>query len=1205
MMQTEMNGAQLAGLYQLMQKNGDTSSADKILQIYEKWRRQEFMISFAGHFSAGKSSMINHLLDRSLLPKSPIPTSANIVKIRSGEGKVRIYLNNGQLLEYEEPYNIDMVKAYATNKGVIKELEIDTPDTMLVNDAVVVDTPGIDAADDTDRMITESSLHLVDALFYVMDYNHVQSDVNLYFLKKVQDYKIPVYLIINQIDKHDEQELTFQTFTEKIKQTFDQWDINPREIYYTSLMDLHASYNQLTDVKQALQTMMASDWHKVDSVSQSVHLVVNEHKTFLQEAYASEESPGEATADESLANAEARLEELNAQINDLNQKPERMRQDFFDTLNNTLKNAYVMPAALRDRAQAFLESQQRDFKRGLFATKKKTEAEREQRTNTFLTELQQSIETSILWKVRDKWLRLLQEYDLHDQALTQQIQNLSLTYDADSLKQLIKPGAQVTGDYILHYTEDISSDVKQSFKQKAIRLWDDLYAKIADKTQQELSAYTPEQEQLEQICQKNRQEEQRQNTLQEKEEEVVNLLEDPQSAAYDPELLMRASAEKYKRASTSEQLSNLESPEAAATETDDRPVQEPVITGDHILDDLDKTIRTVSSLPGFQSLIEDLQQKRDRLKNRTYTIALFGAFSAGKSTFANALIGENILPSAPNPTTAAINRIQPVTSTCPHGTVVLHLKDEAALVNDLKAITSALKPQANDLHSLLTWIREQAVYQDEQLAKTQQAYLRAMLDGYQASQPYIGESLTTHLEEFADYVTDEKKACYLESVDLYYDCSLTREGITLVDTPGADSINARHTNVAFDYIKQADAILYVTYYNHPFSRADKHFLMQLGRVKDAFHLDKMFFIMNAADLAEDDSEQNMVQQYIKEQLTGLGIRMPRIFPVSSKQSLKDKMNNDALNQQMTAFEASFNQFIHNELTSLTVQAANRDIRRVKQAVDHYLHSAQMDATEKEQARADLLRKQESLKQATESMETAIYEQKISQKLQKQVYYILERLSIRFHDWFKDSFNPTTITESGSKAQTQLADNLMNLLDDVGYDLLQELRAVSLRIESLIRDMQQELFEHYKSQSSSIDEAFILPDAEPPELMTPEFQQAFLELESSDFAKELKQFNGTKAFFVKNEKETMMTELFNRLYPYAQNYIAVYEEKMRDAYLQQWSHILDESKQFIYQQIDSYIANQLQMIDDPSIDIKTLEQKHDALTTVQAEKEGET
>ena len=41
-------------------------------------------------------------------------------------------------------------------------------------------------------------------------------------------------------------------------------------------------------------------------------------------------------------------------------------------------------------------------------------------------------------------------------------------------------------------------------------------------------------------------------------------------------------------------------------------------------------------------------------------------------------------------------------------------------------------------------------------------------------------------------------------------------------------MNARHTDVAFHYIKNADAILFVTYYNHAFSQADRRFLTQLG-----------------------------------------------------------------------------------------------------------------------------------------------------------------------------------------------------------------------------------------------------------------------------------------------------------------------------------------------------------------------------------------
>src|SRR5690606_27549015 len=145
------------------------------------------------------------------------------------------------------------------------------------------------------------------------------------------------------------------------------------------------------------------------------------------------------------------------------------------------------------------------------------------------------------------------------------------------------------------------------------------------------------------------------------------------------------------------------------------------------------------------------------------------------------------------------------------------------------------------------------------------------------------------MDGFNEYVAKEEKACFVEWIELYYDCPLTQQGITLVDTPGADSINARHTGVAFEYIKNADAILFVTYYNHAFSKADREFLIQLGRVKDTFSMDKMFFIINAADLANSTAELEDVKDYVVSQLVSYGIRFPRLYTLSSRAALLEKL----------------------------------------------------------------------------------------------------------------------------------------------------------------------------------------------------------------------------------------------------------------------------------------------------------------------------
>ncbi|WP_164668867.1 dynamin family protein [Virgibacillus doumboii] len=1201
--QAEIKLQHLAGLYQAMTENNDNKNANKVLDVFEKLNKQEFVISFAGHFSAGKSSMINSLLGRSILPKSPIPTSANVVKIKSGNGNARVYFHDDAPVEYQEPYDIDMIKEFAKDKASIKEIEINTSETILPDDCVLIDTPGIDAADDTDRLITESSLHLVDALFYVMDYNHVQSDVNLQFLKKIQDYEIPYYLIINQIDKHEESEITFKMFNENIKQTFDQWGISPEMFFYSSLVKASSPHNQFPEIKDKLFSLMYSKNDSFSGAARSVNQIIKEHQQFLRDLY--EEKLAEVSMDDSDTNNNtyARIEEIDEKITDLKAKPDRLEEEFYNDLNTTLKNAYLMPAELRDKAELFLESQQSDFKVGLFAAKKKTEEERNVRLESFLEHLLKNVETSIQWKLRDKFSNLLKRYSIYDQTLLQWVQEISIDYNAEALLSLVKSGAKINGESILNYTKDVSSEIKKRYKMEARKLWDTIYVSFNNALSDELTKFENERNQLSFMYEKQLRKEELEQELHDKLQIPDNVFADPKPDEYVWEQIYKAIEAKTGSIKQADESCRNEKTVKTETVNESQPSNERSnISAENILSNIEKTIQTIDDLPGFQSIVDDLTRKKDRLQNRKYTIALFGAFSAGKSSFANALIGKKLLPVSPNPTTAVINRINPITEEYKHGTVVVKLKAEQTLVEDVRFLTKNFSPTAERLDELIGWIRESNIHNSEQLHKTHQSYLKAVITGYQQSKDKLAQEIFITLDDFADYVTDETKACYIESIDLYYESSLTKEGITLVDTPGADSVNARHTNVAFDYIKHADAILYVTYYNHALSRADKDFLLQLGRVKDAFQLDKMFFIMNAADLAENNEELNMVINYVESELTRLGIRFPRLFPVSSKQSLKDKLNNKTVNQQMKTFEDSFKSFIHDELAAITIHSAIRDIDRASQMVNNFIDSSRLSAQEKEQFIEDMHTEQAVLKRLTDKLDNEIYAQKITQKIEKQLYYVLERLSIRFHDMFKETFNPATITETGKKAKLQLENSLRNLLDYTGYELMQELRAVSLRIEALINELRNDVHHDYSKLIGQTDTKFTLPDLTEAEIETPAYSQAFENLEPQAFHKELKGFNGTKAFFAKNEKEIMKENIFNRLSPFAEEYINDNHQKMKESYIDQWNAVMSDVKLEINQNIDKYITNHLSMVTDQSIDIDTLKDKHHELKMLLADHE---
>src|SRR5690606_33610395 len=96
------------------------------------------------------------------------------------------------------------------------------------------------------------------------------------------------------------------------------------------------------------------------------------------------------------------------------------------------------------------------------------------------------------------------------------------------------------------------------------------------------------------------------------------------------------------------------------------------------------TASVLAPIRGFEETAEYLKNKASRLNGQEFTIALFGAFSAGKSSFSNALMGESVLPVSPNPTTATINRIRPVTLQHPHETADVRIKTVQQMTDDVR-----------------------------------------------------------------------------------------------------------------------------------------------------------------------------------------------------------------------------------------------------------------------------------------------------------------------------------------------------------------------------------------------------------------------------------------------------------------------------------------------------------------------------------------
>lgn len=1178
----------LLSAYDYFSSVGHTKNLARIRQLANKLAEREFGIAFAGHFSAGKSRMINCLCGAELLPSSPIPTSANLVKVRAGKDEyARVYFREGKARKYLAPYNYDMVRSFCKDGDQVTVIELSHKGLTLPDRVVVMDTPGIDSADDAHRKSTEDALHLADVIFYVMDYNHVQSELNFTFTRELTKAGKEVYLVVNQIDKHVEGELSFKDFAEGTVNAFKSWGVEPAGVFFTSLKELNHPENQFTQLQQVLWNHMElRDQLLVNSIDASLRKICDEY--IEEQEQADNEKITEANkileglSPEKLEQVKKDYSDLNEELNKLSKDWE---QDFDQGINKILANAYLMPTSTRDLAASFLESCQSNFSVGFFGRQKKTEAERKRRKDLFFDDLKEKTRSQVEWHIKTYLQDFIRSHNIDNQDFISKIHNLKIEPSEEMLTVAMRDGAKLTqdGTYVINYTGNVSEEIKSMVRSLVRNIKAEIRSFLGERKEQRTEAINKElnsiaeytdaikvlndhENYINQLANKmnvlfNAEDRETDNFfkvfVQEKLEEDI-ITSDGQTLQYTDKV-------------TIENISEEEIADVREYSSDDD------IQGTDKLkamaDKLNNTAKEISVLPGMSRMAKELRARADRLNNKGFMVTLFGAFSAGKSSFANSLLGERLLPVSPNPTTAAINKIMPVDEEHPHGTVLIKLKDADMMLSDVNRALSAFDMHTESLEEAGNYLGK-ALADSRVNRQRQKSFLRAFQHGYRQLANDLGNLLHKNLEDFASFAAEEERSCFVEWIEVYYDCPFTAKGITLVDTPGADSINVRHTDMSFNFIRQSDVILFITYYNHAFSKADREFLIQLGRVKDAFQLDKMFFIVNAIDLAENEEEADGVVDYVRQQLRKYGVHRPQLHALSSQQNLKDKL--DGVKRDYP-FEDAFYNFVFHDLTSIVVDVAEQEQNRAERLVDELIKASQEDVAVKEKRKALLQQHRQQAGEIIDVLNSGEITNALRQELDELTYYVKQRVFLRFLDFFREAFNPADLRANGNTDKL-LREALKQLLYSVGFDLSQELRATTLRLEKF---MQRNVVRWQVNLGERLREADREITLSRPKVEFEaglEFSVAFDDIDLGLFSKLLGTFKNPRHFFEEGGGKAMAEEMEKMVSSYADTYLQREKARLAETFRKGCEEVFETQVQRVREELAEFYAGHLSALE---------------------------
>lgn len=371
------NTEQLDILYKLkkeVEKSNNYALVNTINQVIKKVYLNQFTASFVGHFSAGKSTLINLLLEQNILPSSPVPTTSNTAVVSVAE--VPGIIANLPHQQYTKLKTYDDVKQMNRQNVDVESVEINFPSNKFNNGFTLQDTPGVDSNVATHQSSTEQFMYTSNILFYTVDYNHVQSALNFKFMRRINEVGIPIVFVINQIDKHNEDEISFDTFKSRVEKSIKDWDIELTDTYYVSKFE-HPE-NQINELSDYLVQMDNHRESVEDYVNRTIDFITEAQLAYIQneiqdiidtldieeedfeQAYMKFQQNQEVSEEAQLLNDSDKL------LNYLKQK----RKDILD-------NAYIMTHDMREQLRSYLESKSEDFKvGGLFNKKKKKKKNR-------------------------------------------------------------------------------------------------------------------------------------------------------------------------------------------------------------------------------------------------------------------------------------------------------------------------------------------------------------------------------------------------------------------------------------------------------------------------------------------------------------------------------------------------------------------------------------------------------------------------------------------------------------------------------------------------------------------------------------------------------------------------------------------------------------------------------------------------------------
>lgn len=244
-------------------------------------------IAIVGQFSSGKSTFLNALLSKDVLPTGITPVTSKVNYINYGpKYKLKVSYNNGA----NEYHALETISQFTDQRKAVEDIKYLTlyAPMEILKDISFVDTPGLNSLSLNDTQVTKKILRDVDGIIWLTLIDNAGKESEAEVLKEyLENFKDKSLCVLNQKDKFKSQEINttvsyikerFNTFFSEVipisaKQALDS-RVNQKDVLIDSALHaLQKSFKNSSQVHKDAPdlTFFQDDFEKFSKEIRDIH----------------------------------------------------------------------------------------------------------------------------------------------------------------------------------------------------------------------------------------------------------------------------------------------------------------------------------------------------------------------------------------------------------------------------------------------------------------------------------------------------------------------------------------------------------------------------------------------------------------------------------------------------------------------------------------------------------------------------------------------------------------------------------------------------------------------------------------------------------------------------------------------------------------------------------------------------------------------